>query len=113
MALLPTVEKGGQKQKIALARAILKNPVILLLDDATGALEVDSENLIRNALEKIMAGRTCLIVAHELSTIQKTHQISVIDSGKVIEQGTHTELLVKGEKSAYCNVVKIQQLVAM
>ncbi|XWS28152.1 hypothetical protein CRYUN_Cryun25bG0041100 [Craigia yunnanensis] len=91
MVMLPTVEKGAHSyqgakaEEIALARAILKNPAILLLDEATSALDVNSENLIQDSLVKTMVGRTCLIVAHRLSTIQKSDKIFVIDNGKVIE----------------------------
>lgn len=104
---------GGQKQRIALARANLKNPAILPLDEATSELDINSENLIQDALEKTMVGRTCLVVAHRLSTIQKSDNISVIDNGKIIEEGTHSELLAKGKKSAYCTLMKLQQLAAM
>lgn len=103
---------GGQKQRIALARAILKNPAILLLDEATSALDVRSENMVQDALEKTMAGRTCLVVAHRLSTIQKSNKISVIESGKIIEEGSHDELLAKGENGAYYMLVKLQHQAA-
>lgn len=99
---------GGQKQRIALARAILKNPPILLLDEATSALDVKSENIVQEALEKTMTGRTCLLVAHRLSTIQKSNKISVVESGRIIEEGSHDELLAKGEKGAYYMLVKLQ-----
>ncbi|RVW27851.1 putative multidrug resistance protein [Vitis vinifera] len=100
---------GGQKQRLALARAILKNPAILLLDEATSALDVKLESLVQDALEKTMVGRTCLVVAHRLSTIQKSDKISVIDDGKIVEEGSHGELLAKGEKGAYFSLVKLQQ----
>lgn len=100
---------GGQKQRLALARAILKNPAILLLDEATSALDTKSEKLVQDALEKIMIGRTCLVVAHRLSTIQKAKKISVVDSGRIIEEGSHDELLARGEKSAYYSLVRLQQ----
>lgn len=103
---------GGQKQRIALARAILKNPAILLLDEATSALDVRSENMVQDALEKTMAGRTCLVVAHRLSTIQKSNKISVIESGEIIEEGSHDELLAKGENGAYYMLVKLQHQAA-
>ncbi|KAJ0763300.1 putative ABC-type xenobiotic transporter [Helianthus annuus] len=101
---------GGQKQRIALARAILKNPAILLLDEATSALDSVSEKLVQEALEKMMVGRTCVVVAHRLSTIQKSDSISVIKNGKVVEQGSHTELLALGNNGAYRALIKLQHL---
>lgn len=100
---------GGQKQRLALARAILKNPAILLLDEATSALDIKLESLVQDALEKTMTGRTCLVVAHRLSTIQKADKISVIENGQIVEEGLHGELLEKGEKGAYFSLVKLQQ----
>ncbi|KAK2974677.1 hypothetical protein RJ640_030285 [Escallonia rubra] len=100
---------GGQKQRIALARAILKNPAILLLDEATSALDINSENLVQDALEKTMVGRTCLVVAHRLSTIQKSHKIAVIENGRIVEEGSHGELLTKGENGTYFSFLKLQQ----
>ncbi|XP_071740264.1 putative multidrug resistance protein [Rutidosis leptorrhynchoides] len=98
---------GGQKQRIALARAMLKNPSILLLDEATSALDTVSENLVQEAIDKLMNGRTCIVVAHRLSTIQKSDLIAVIQEGKVAEQGSHSDLLsVRG--GAYYNLVKMQ-----
>jgi len=99
---------GGQKQRIALARAILKNPAILLLDEATSALDSVSEILVQEALEKIMVGRTCIVVAHRLSTIQKSNYIAVIKNGKVVEQGSHNELISLGHEGAYYSLVKLQ-----
>lgn len=98
---------GGQKQRIALARAMLKNPSILLLDEATSALDTVSESLVQEALEKMMNERTCIVVAHRLSTIQKSDSIAVIQDGKVAEQGSHYELVsIRG--GAYSNLVKMQ-----
>ncbi|KAK2977418.1 hypothetical protein RJ640_004201 [Escallonia rubra] len=98
---------GGQKQRIALARAILKNPTILLLDEATSALDSASEKLVQEAVEKMMEGRTCIMVAHRLSTVQKSDSISVITDGIVVEQGSHSDLLsVSG--GAYYSLVKPQ-----
>ncbi|KAL5552730.1 hypothetical protein UlMin_040131 [Ulmus minor] len=99
---------GGQKQRIALARAILKNPRILLLDEATSALDSVSENLVQEALEKMMVGRTCVVVAHRLSTIQKADSIAVIKNGKLAEQGSHADLLAIGSSGAYYSLLKLQ-----
>ncbi|CAL5405665.1 unnamed protein product [Camellia sinensis] len=99
---------GGQKQRIALARAILKNPSILLLDEATSALDSVSENLVQEALDKMMVGRTCIVVAHRLSTIQKSNSIAVIKEGKVVEQGSHSDLLSLGRGGAYHSLIKLQ-----
>jgi len=100
---------GGQKQRIALARAILKDPSILLLDEATSALDNNSEALVQVALEKIMKGRTSVVVAHRLSTIVKADIISVIEKGKVAEVGSHSELLAMGDRGAYCSLLRLQQ----
>lgn len=100
---------GGQKQRIALARAILKNPAILLLDEATSALDTVSESLVQEALDKMMVGRTCVIVAHRLATIQKSESIAVIKNGKIVEQGTHSELLAKGRTGAYYALIRLQK----
>lgn len=99
---------GGQKQRIALARAILKNPSILLLDEATSALDSVSENLVQEALERMMVGRTCVIVAHRLSTIQKADCIVVIKNGKVVEKGSHSQLLDIGSQGSYYSLIKLQ-----
>ncbi|KAM7278901.1 hypothetical protein ACFE04_006035 [Oxalis oulophora] len=101
---------GGQKQRIAIARAILKNPRILLLDEATSALDNESEKLVQDALERIMVGKTSVVVAHRLSTTQNCDQIAVLDKGKVIENGTHSSLLAKGVTGAYYSLVSLQRI---
>ena len=98
---------GGQKQRIAISRAILKNPRILLLDEATSALDAESESVVQDALDKLMIGRTTVVVAHRLSTVKDADVIAVVKGGVIVEQGSHTELLSLG--GAYSTLVHIQQ----
>ncbi|CAL9191007.1 unnamed protein product [Musa hybrid cultivar] len=100
---------GGQKQRIAIARAIMKNPAILLLDEATSALDSQSEKVVQEALERLMAERTSVVVAHRLSTIRNCDLIAVLDKGVVVEKGTHAALLAKGPKGSYYALVSLQQ----
>jgi ATP-binding cassette subfamily B protein len=92
---------GGQRQRIAIARAVLLNPKILILDEATSALDSESETLVQEALERLMQGRTVFVIAHRLATVRQASRILVIEKGKVIESGTHQELLQKGDRYAY------------
>ena len=97
---------GGQKQRISIARALLKDAPILILDEATSALDSESENQIKEALETLMRGRTCLTVAHRLSTIDRADRIVVMQDGVIVEEGTPAELLAKG--GAYAWMVRLQ-----
>ncbi len=87
---------GGQRQRVAIARAILKDPAVLVLDEATSNLDTESERLIEDALEKLLVGRTTLIIAHRLSTVRRADRLVVIDRGRIVEEGSHGNLLALG-----------------
>ncbi|MDN3309838.1 ABC transporter ATP-binding protein [Microbacterium oryzae] len=91
---------GGQRQRIAIARALVRDPRILLLDEATSALDPESEQLVKQALDRLMAGRTTLVVAHRLSTVRSADRIIVLERGRVVEQGSHDALLAQGGRYA-------------
>lgn len=97
---------GGQKQRVAIARALLKDAPILLLDEATSALDAESETKVQQALERLMVGRTTLVVAHRLATIKNADRILVLEGGKVIDEGTHDQLVEKGGR--YAELAKLQ-----
>lgn len=99
---------GGQKQRLSIARAVLKNPPIMILDEATSALDTESEKLVQDALEKMMQNRTSIVIAHRLSTIQKADNIIVMQKGEIVEQGKHADLIAKN--GTYARLVALQTL---
>jgi ABC-type multidrug transport system fused ATPase/permease subunit len=101
---------GGQKQRVAIARAVLKDPRILVLDEATSALDAESEHLVKEALERLMRGRTTLIIAHRLSTVKDAHRVLVIDGGRIVQSGAHADLL--REDGLYKRLVERQFVAA-
>ena len=99
---------GGQRQRLSIARAVLKNPDILILDEATSALDTESEKLVQSALDHLLKGRTSIVIAHRLSTIQNADRIVVIDAGRIVEEGTHEQLIKKG--GLYARLVELQSV---
>ena len=97
---------GGQRQRLSIARAVLKNPDILILDEATSALDTESEKLVQEALNKLLEGRTSVVIAHRLSTIHNADKIIVVDHGRIAEQGTHNELMARG--GIYAKLIEMQ-----
>jgi ATP-binding cassette, subfamily B, bacterial MsbA len=99
---------GGERQRITIARAVLKNPPILILDEATSSLDTQSERIVQDAINKLMENRTCIVIAHRLSTVQHADEILVMEQGKIMERGTHAGLLSKG--GIYKRLVEMQQV---
>ena len=97
---------GGERQRISIARAILRNPKILILDEATAAMDTETERKIQSALEKLVVGRTTIMIAHRLSTLRDADKLIVIENGKMPEFGTHLELIAK--KGIYYKLYKLQ-----
>jgi ABC-type multidrug transport system fused ATPase/permease subunit len=95
---------GGERQRMAIARVLLQSPQVLVLDEATSALDTVSETMVREALDRLATGRTCLVIAHRLSTVMSADRIHVMEHGRVVEAGTHAELL--GVGGAYASLYR-------
>jgi ABC-type multidrug transport system fused ATPase/permease subunit len=99
---------GGQKQRLSIARAVLRNPEILILDEATSALDTESEKLVQEALDKLMKHRTSIVIAHRLSTVTHADRIVVLQQGEIVETGRHEELMALN--GTYAKLIRLQQL---
>jgi ABC-type multidrug transport system fused ATPase/permease subunit len=97
---------GGERQRIAIARAILKNPRVLILDEATSSVDTETEQLIQDALRVLLRGRTAIVIAHRLSTVQNVDEILVLHKGRIRERGTHQELLAR--RGVYWKLYELQ-----
>lgn len=103
---------GGQKQRITISRAIVKNPSILLLDEATSALDAESEKSVQEALDRVMVGRTTVVVAHRLSTVRNADTIAVVQNGRIVETGSHEELISR-PNGTYVSLVQLQETASL
>jgi subfamily B ATP-binding cassette protein MsbA len=99
---------GGERQRLTIARALIKNPPILVLDEATSSLDTESERLVQDAINKMMQNRTSIVIAHRLSTIRHADEIIVLQKGKIVERGTHEQLL--GQNGFYKKLVDMQEV---
>jgi ATP-binding cassette, subfamily B, bacterial MsbA len=99
---------GGERQRVTIARAVLKNPPILILDEATSSLDTESERIVQDAINTLMKNRTCIVIAHRLSTVQHADEIIVLEKGREAERGTHNELIAKN--GLYKKLVEMQQV---
>jgi ATP-binding cassette subfamily B protein len=97
---------GGQRQRVAIARALLRDAPILLLDEATSALDAESERLVQDALQRLMKGRTTIVIAHRLATVRAADRIIVMDKGRIVEQGNHASL--SAHEGLYARLARLQ-----